>query len=215
MRAMARDRRGTLGSVCWTTASVLASPSTGLDDPAKRGHRTQTQSPRTTKGAKHDENTDQSRRITLAVAVPAFLLGPLLFPPAEGSPTPTAGQMPFFLFLGVGDAVLLGLGVVFLIFGLPVLRKVSPDSRARAWAMYLSIGYLMVSWWPHLNMHASNGLDLQGLLFIDYFFHLPLEIAGVALAYCFFSLFRSWRSGKLVAAVEANEKDSLAGAPAR
>lgn len=153
--------------------------------------------------------------ITLAVAVPAFLLGPVLFSPAEGSPTPTAGQMPFFLFLGVGDAVLLGLGVAFLIFGLPVLRKVSPDSRSRAWAMYLSIGYLMVSWWPHLNMHASNGLDLQGLLYIDYIFHLPLEVAGVVLAWSFFSLFRSWRSGKLAAVVEAKEEDSLAGTPAR
>ncbi len=153
--------------------------------------------------------------ITLAVAVPAFLLGPVLFPPAEGGPTPTAGQVPFFLFLGVGDAVLLGLGVAFLIFGLPVLRKVSPDSKVRAWAMYLAIGYLMVSWWPHLGLHASNGLDLQGLLYIDYLFHLPLEVAGVVLAYSFFSLFRSWRSGKLGAAVEVNEKKPLAGTPTR
>lgn len=153
--------------------------------------------------------------ITIAVAVPAFLLGPVLFPPAEGGPTPTAEQVPFFLFLGVGNAILLGLGVAFLIFGLPVLRKVSPDSKARAWAMYLSIGYLMVSWWPHLGLHASNGLDLQGLLYIDYLFHLPLEVAGVVLAYSFFSLFRSWRSGKLGATVEVNEKDSLAGTPTR
>lgn len=129
--------------------------------------------------------------VTILIAVPAFLLGPVLFPPAEGGPQPTAGQLPYFLFLGVGDAVLLGLGVSFLLFGLPALRKVSPDSRLRAWAMYLSIGYLMVSWWPHLGMHAHNGLDLQGLLYIDYIFHLPLEVAGVALAWCFFSLIRS------------------------
>jgi hypothetical protein len=152
--------------------------------------------------------------ITLAVAVSAFLLSPVLFPPAEGGPTPTASQMAHLLFLGASDAVLLGLGVAFLIFGLPLLKRVSADSKARAWAMYISIGYLMVSWWPHLGMHASNGLDLQGLLFIDYVFHLPLEIAGVVLAYCSFSLFRSWRSGKL-AAVEADEKYSLAGTPAR
>jgi hypothetical protein len=111
--------------------------------------------------------------------------------------------------------LLLGLGVAFLIFGLPVLRRVSPDSKARAWAMYLSIGYLMVSWWPHLGMHTSNGLDLQKLLVIDYVFHLPLEFAGVVLAWSFFSLFRSWRSGKLATGAEANEKGSPAGAPAR
>lgn len=132
--------------------------------------------------------------LTLLVAIPAFVVGPMLFPPAAGGPSPTAGQMPFFLFLGATDAILLGLGVSFLIFGLPVLMRVSPDSKLRAWAMYLSIGYLMVSWWPHLNMHAHNGLDLQGLLYIDFIFHLPLEIAGATLAYCFITLFLSRRS---------------------
>ena len=155
--------------------------------------------------------------LTLAVAVPAFLVGPVLFPPAEGGPVPTAAQLPLFLILAVGDALLLGLGVSFLVFGLPVIRKVSPDSRLRAWAMYLSIGYLMVSWWPHLNMHASNGLDLGGLLVIDYLFHLPLEVAGVVLAYCSFSLFRSWRKGTLEEAIrqEAAGERSLAENPAR
>lgn len=135
--------------------------------------------------------------VTTLVAIPAFVMGPILFPPAAGGPSPTAAQMPFFLFLAAGDAILLGLGVSFVLFGLSVLRQVSPDSRLRAWAMYLSIGYLMISWWPHLNMHAHNGTDLHGLLIINYLFHLPLEIAGVALALSFLSLFRSYRSGKL------------------
>jgi len=125
--------------------------------------------------------------VTVLVAVPAFLLSPVLFPAAEGGPVPTAGQLPYFLFLGASDALLLGSGLSFLLFGYPMLRKRSLDSKARAWAMYLSIGYLMVSWWPHLGMHASNGLDLQGLLVIDYVFHLPLEIAGATLAYCAFA----------------------------
>jgi hypothetical protein len=55
----------------------------------------------------------------------------------------------------------LGLGISFLVFGLPVIRRVSPDSQVRAWAMYLAISYLMVSWWPHLNMHAANGVDFR------------------------------------------------------
>ncbi len=103
--------------------------------------------------------------VTAAVGIPAFFLGPVLLPPADVGVEPTAG--------------------------FPVIRKVSPDSKVRAWAMYLSIGYLMVSWWPHLNMHASNGIDFQGLLYIDLFFHLPLEVAGVALALSFISLMRT------------------------
>ena len=142
--------------------------------------------------------------VTTLVAVPAFILGPILFPPADIGVAPTAAQLPHFIFLAAGDALLLGLGVSFLLFGYPVLRKVSPDSKLRAWAMYLSIGYLMVSWWPHLNLHAHNGMDLQGLLFIDYFFHLPLEVAGVVLALSFVSLVRS-RTGKEQASAELGD----------
>jgi hypothetical protein len=47
--------------------------------------------------------------------------------------------MPFFPFLGLTDAELLGLGATFLVFGLHVFRRVFPDPRPRA--MYLSIGY--------------------------------------------------------------------------
>jgi hypothetical protein len=146
--------------------------------------------------------------VTLMVAVPAFVLGPVLFPPADVGSEPSAAQIPFFMFLGAADAVLLGLGVSFLVFGLPVLRKVSPDSRSRAWAMYLAIGYLMVSWWPHSNLHISTPIDnWQMLLYIDFLFHLPLEIAGVVLAYCAFSIFMSWRSGKLAEAVQAENEN--------
>ena len=146
--------------------------------------------------------------VTLVVAVPAFVLGPVLFPPADVGSEPSAAQIPFFMFLGAADAILLGLGVSFLVFGLPVLRKVSPDSRLRAWAMYLAIGYLMVSWWPHLNLHISTPIDnWQMLLYIDFLFHLPLEIAGVVLAYCAFSIFMSWRSGKLAEAIQAENDD--------
>ena len=128
--------------------------------------------------------------VTLVVAVPAFVLGPVLFPPAEVGIEPTAGQMPYFILLAVWDALFLGLGVAFLLFGMPVLRKVSPDSGARAWVMYISIGFLTVSWWPHLNVRASNGIDFQRLLYIDYGFHVPLMISAAALIYCFISIAR-------------------------
>lgn len=128
--------------------------------------------------------------ITLVVAAAALATGPILFPLPSDGPQPTAAQIPLFIFLGITDAVLLGLGISFLIFGLPILKQVSPDSKARAWAMYLSIGYLMVSWWPHLGLHSSLGMNLSGLLVVDFVFHLPLEVAGVILAGCFLSLIR-------------------------
>jgi hypothetical protein len=135
--------------------------------------------------------------VTLVVAAAAFVLGPIIWPPAASGPSPTAAQLPFLLFLSLVQAVVLGLGVSFLAFGLPVMRRISPQSKARAWAMYLSIGYLMISWWPHINMHAHNGPeDLRGLLIIDYLFHLPSMAAALVLAYCFFTLLRERGDGR-------------------
>jgi hypothetical protein len=128
--------------------------------------------------------------VTLIVAVPAFVLGPVLFPPAEVGIELAAGQIPYFILLAAWDAVFLGLGVAFLLFGMPVLRKVSPDSSVRAWVMYFCIGFLTVSWWPHLNMYASNGIDFQGLPSIDYGFSVLLMISAAALIYCFISIAR-------------------------
>lgn len=133
--------------------------------------------------------------IVVGVAVPALVLGPIIWPPAELDVAPSVAQLGALIALAVGDALFLGAGVAFLVFGYPVIRGVSPDSRLRAWAMYVSIGYLLVSWWPHLNMHANNGLDLGGLLVIDYVFHLPLQIAGVVLALSLLSLLVE-RSGR-------------------
>ena len=152
--------------------------------------------------------------VTAVVGIPAFFLGPILFPPADVGVEPTAAQIPYFIFLAVGDALLLGLGVSFLLFGFPVMRRVSPDSRLRAWAMYLSIGYLMVSWWPHLNMHAANGIDFGGLLLIDYVFHLPLEVAGVALALSFITLMRSRTTSEAPGSREAPVAEPSEQAPA-
>ena len=46
---------------------------------------------------------------TLLVAIPAFVLGPVLFTPADVGSAPSAAQMPFFMFLAALDAILLGL----------------------------------------------------------------------------------------------------------
>lgn len=128
--------------------------------------------------------------VTVTVALPAMMLGPVIWPPAEGGPEPTAGQLPFFIFLAAMESVLLGLGVSFLIFGLPLVRRFAAGSSVRAWAMYLAIGWLLVSWWPHDNLHIHVGDDMQGLLYIEYGFHVTLMICGLIVAYGFLVFLR-------------------------
>jgi len=130
--------------------------------------------------------------VTVVVAIPAMLTGPIIWPPpADLGVAPTAGQIPFFIVLAVIEAITLGLGVSFLLFGFVPLRHALGGSSWRTWAAYLSIGWFLVSWWPHNNMHTHNGMDLQGLLYIEYGFHLTLMVAGLVLAYALLTLLRA------------------------
>ena len=133
--------------------------------------------------------------VTLTVAVVAMVAGPILWPTSDPPlfPQPTAAQLPFFVVLQVITCLTFGLGVSFLIFGLSVVRKVSADRKIRAWSTYLSIGWLLVSWWPHGHLHQHNGHDVQGLLYIEYGFHVAPMLAGLVLAYCFLSLMQERR----------------------
>ena len=70
------------------------------------------------------------------------------------------------------------------------MRRASPNSKLMGWAMYLSIGWLLVSWWPHSHLHQVVGEDLQELLYIEYGFHVTTIICAVVLAYGFVSLLR-------------------------
>ena len=126
--------------------------------------------------------------VTVVLGIAAMALGPILWPIAEGGAQPTAGQLVFFILLEAIQSLAFGLGISFLLFGLPTVRRVSPNSRLMAWAMYLSIGWLLVSWWPHGHLHQVVGENLQGLLYIEYGFHVTIIIGTVVLAYGFLSL---------------------------
>ena len=133
--------------------------------------------------------------VTALFAVPAMALGQVIWPPAPGGPEPTAGQFPFFLFLAVFEALTFGLGISFLLFGFVPLRRALGGSTWRTWVAYLSIGWFLVSWWPHDNLHGHIGMDMQGLLYIEYGFHVTLIIAAVVLAFSLLTMLRPGESG--------------------
>lgn len=133
--------------------------------------------------------------ITLGLAIVAVLanpngpLGGFWRPPAD-SPVPTSAELPFFILLNIAEGLTFGLGMSFLIFGYPMVRAISPASSGLTRAAHLSIAWLLINWWPHDSLHIHNGVDLGGLLGIEYAFHITLMIAGAILAYFFLTLLR-------------------------
>ena len=141
--------------------------------------------------------------VTVVLAIFAFLtsvngpLGATIFGwrPADGSPEPSSAQLPFFLVLGLAEAVAFGFGVAFLLFGYPWMRAASAGqaSRRLTRAAHISIAWLLLNWWSHDSFHIANGLNLSGLLLIEYAYHITLMTAGAITAAWFITVVRGYR----------------------
>jgi hypothetical protein len=124
--------------------------------------------------------------VTLICAALAFLAspnGPLgtFWRPSPDVPAPTQAQLPLLVLLNASEALAFGFGIAFLLFGYRLVRAAAPTSRALSLGAYLAIAWLLINWWPHDSLHVANGMNLSGLLGIEYGFHITLMIAGVVL----------------------------------
>ncbi|GAA4599201.1 hypothetical protein GCM10023194_78670 [Planotetraspora phitsanulokensis] len=126
----------------------------------------------------------RATRITAAsaagvAALAAFALGRVIWPDPPGAMTPSADLLPYFLILSVVESLLFGAGVAYAIVGLPAARRTARSS-GQAWALYVSVCFMLLSWWPHDNLHrVLDHHDFAGLARIEYLFHVPL-MAGAA-----------------------------------
>jgi hypothetical protein len=57
--------------------------------------------------------------------------------------------------------------------------------------VYVAIAWQLVSWWPHDNSHMASGIDLDGLLMIEYAFHMTLILSALVVARFFLATLRA------------------------
>ena len=125
--------------------------------------------------------------ITLVFGIPAFILGPVIWTPSPDI-KPTPAQLPFFIFLSLIESLLFGLGISVIFYGWKLVQKVPQQIKNKTVAAFISLSWLLVSWWPHDNSHIHNGMNAQGLLYIDYIFHVTLIAASLVLVYYLYTL---------------------------
>ena len=129
--------------------------------------------------------------ITLGAAVVTFGLSRQIWPDPAGGLQPPGSLLPYFIGLGLAESILFGLGIAFIVFGLGMIAR-SHQPLWLSYGAYASIAWLLVSWWPHDNLHRTTiAGNWAGLLRIDYGFHLTLMAAAVVLAVFFFRVLRS------------------------
>jgi hypothetical protein len=126
--------------------------------------------------------------VTLIVGSVVFALTPFWpVPPTATQPPGTV--LPLFVALSLVESLSFGLGVAFLIFGRPLVYRMG-GSPGLTTAAYVAIGFLLLNWWPHDNMHRMTNGDWSRVVLVEYAFHLPLMIAGAVLVWFFVSLAR-------------------------
>ena len=123
--------------------------------------------------------------IMLVFAVPAFFLSRVIWPDPADAMQPTGGQIPFFIFLSVVESLLFGFAIAFAVTVWHKVKQINPAHRARTKAAFFSLIWILIQWWPHDNIHRANGMDLQGLLYIEYAFHMTIIIASIILTHYF------------------------------
>lgn len=123
--------------------------------------------------------------VTLVSILVTMALDQKIWTLPPGASTPPTALVPFFISLELVAAVLFGLGVSFLIFGYGLLAR----ARQLVWltnATYVSIAWLMLSWWPHGNLHRVTPPGAwTRLLYIDYGFHVSVMVATAIVAVFF------------------------------
>src|SRR3954471_14729002 len=117
--------------------------------------------------------------LTVVAAVGSFLLSRVIWPDMAGMPIPDSMQLPFLIAISAIESLAFGIGIAFLVSVWPFMR----GRNAWDWLTYISAAWLLVSWWPHDNMHRVNMMgDYWGLIRIEWIFHFTLIVAGVIVA---------------------------------
>jgi hypothetical protein len=99
--------------------------------------------------------------------------------------------MALFALLGLLEAVALGLGLAFLLLGKPMVAASAGRPFPLTRSAHLAISWLLMNWWAHDSLHQHVGMNLTGLLYIEYGFHASLIVCGVVLMRFFLGVVRT------------------------
>lgn len=125
--------------------------------------------------------------VTIGLAIPVFVLSRVIWPDPPGAAAPPPGLLPLLMVPALFEALAFGAGVAFLITAGRAMLLHRYDRLSLA--AYISAAWALVSWWPHSNMHRAN-TTLEGLVLIDWTFHLTLILGAGIVGTYFYTVIR-------------------------
>src|SRR5688572_10413036 len=82
-------------------------------------------------------------------------LGKLMWPLEAGAVQPEGAALGLLMLMGALESVAFGVGIAFLVSGWGWVKRITVG-RANATAVYLSIGWMLVNWVPHVSLHMHH-----------------------------------------------------------
>lgn len=133
------------------------------------------------------EDKTKALGTTLVFATVAFLLngstplGALLWPPAPMPVEPDGAQVAGFMAYTVVESLGFGLAAACLVVGWKRVREAARSAKG-AWGAFFGVVWVLGNWVPHDNLHMANGMNINGLIALEFGFHATLILAGLLIA---------------------------------
>ena len=127
--------------------------------------------------------------LTVVLAIVSFSLSFVIWPNPAGMAMPSPAQLPWLIGVSVIESIAFGVGFAFLISMWPFMK----GRDTWDWLPVIAATWLLVSWWPHDNMHRVNGMEYWGLIRIEWMFHFTLIVAGIIVASFIWKQISGWK----------------------
>jgi hypothetical protein len=127
----------------------------------------------------------------IAIGIIAYFAGGVIWPPSivlRFTGLELVLSNAFYLF----ETLAFGWGISFLIWMLPRVEILRKERWLNFNAAALSVGWLLLSWWPHDRLHLTNYESVHSFLYIEYGFHIPTIVAIFIVAYYFFRFLEAY-----------------------
>ncbi len=119
--------------------------------------------------------------VAFVVGLAAFVAAPHIWPMGPDVPMPPANLLPGYIALSAIEALAFGFAVAFAIFGWPAIRDLNLGAPWLNKLLFVTLVWFIGNWWAHDNLHMHNGLNMNGLLFIEIAFHMTMLACGITL----------------------------------
>lgn len=136
-------------------------------------------------------------------------LGTQIWPEPNNAVVPTATQGLLLLGYTLIGAIAMGLALAFLALGWGYTKRTFAGRPRLATLVHVSVVWILGNFWVHDSLHMVNGLNVNGLIAIEYTFHTTIMVAALIAMYGIVELARG-HAGNATPAADNTTSDIVA-----